>query len=91
MFGLGKASPLAALQAFERSMEQVTSPEMRSDLVSVLAHAEQVFDAIRTEDKTAAKAALRALSWHVADKLSPMPASYSQLRSSLEKAVRDLA
>ena len=90
MFGLGSASPEAALRAFERSIERVRSPEARSDLASILIHAERVVEAIRHKDRAGAESALHALGWHVSDKLTPMPSSYSRLDASLRKAVRDL-
>lgn len=91
MFGFGGSSPQGSLRAFKRSIEQVRSPEARSELVSILIHAERVFEAIRNKDRTGAESALHALGWHVSDKLAPMPSSYSRLNESLRKAVRDLA
>lgn len=91
MFGLGRPTAQASLRAFERSVERVSSPEARSELASILNHAERVFEAIRNKDKAGAESALHALGWHVSDKLAPMPSSYSRLASSLRKAVRDLA
>ena len=91
MFGLGRASPQASLRAFERSIERVRSPEARSELASILTHAERVFEAIRNKDRAGAESALHALGWHVSDKLAPMPSSYARLVASLRKAVRDLA
>lgn len=91
MFGFGRASPQACLRAFGRSIEQARSPEARSELASILTHAERVFEAIRNKDKAGAESALHALGWHVSDKLAPMPSSYSRLNASLRKAVHELA
>lgn len=91
MFGLGRASPQAALRAFERSIERVNSLEARSELASALIHAERVVEAIQNKDKEGAEFALHALGWHISDKLTPMRSSYSRLSASLRQAVRDLA
>jgi len=85
----GRANPEAALRAFERDIDGVSSPEARSDLAAVARRAAQVHAAIQDRDRTAAEAALHPLAWHVSDTFTPMPSSYAPLVRSLRQAVRD--
>jgi hypothetical protein len=91
VFGLSKQERLnAALLSFERVIRRSKSPELRGELTHVLTLAERVYAAVVSNNRANAEAGLRALSWHVADKLVPMPAAYSRLSKRLREAVGSL-